>query len=47
MTIPYFMQNINIIAIKWCSLGRSFTLNMTDLIPNDGGTGTQFDGMVD
>jgi hypothetical protein len=32
------MQKIDIIAIKWCRLGRSFTLNMADLIPNDGVT---------
>ncbi len=38
----YFIQNIDIIAIKWCSLGRSFTTNMTYLIPND--EVTPFDG---
>ncbi len=40
---PYFIQNVDIVAIKQCSLGRSFTLQMTDLITNDGVT--RFDGI--
>ncbi len=32
------MQNVAIVEIKQCSLGRGFTLHMTDLITNDGVT---------
>jgi hypothetical protein len=39
----YFIQNVDIAATKRCSLGKSFTLTMTDLIPNDGVI--RFDGM--
>jgi hypothetical protein len=32
------MQNIDIVAVERCSLGKSFTLTITDLIPKDGVT---------
>jgi hypothetical protein len=38
------MQNVDIIAIKQCSLGRTFTLHMMDLITND--RVTRFGGIV-
>jgi hypothetical protein len=32
------MQNVDIVAVKQCSLVEIFTLSMMDLIPNDGVT---------
>jgi len=38
MLWPFFVQNVDIFAIKQCSFVESFALSMTDLIPSDGVT---------
>ncbi len=41
------MQNVDIVAIKQCSLVESFTLSLTDLIPYDGATRFHRNGFRD
>jgi hypothetical protein len=41
-----FIQNVDIVLTERCSLAKSFTLTMTDLIPNDGNFWTGGGGIV-